>query len=158
MMDPMTIAACVSGATKAFNMVTKAAQMGRDVEDTAAYFGRFFEHKEKLSELEQENKYGPKFLRGRSIEAQALEIQVAKHKTEQMEKQLRELCMYTVGIEFYNEMMATRRRLRQEKLARAKARAEKRKLMIDGTIIAVLFSLALGSVVWLFVLVTSTPK
>jgi len=151
-MDPMTIAACVSGATKAYNMVAKAVNAGREIEDTALWLGKFFDSKEKISEIEQENKYGPKFLRGRSIEAQALEIQMAKHKTEQMEKQLRELCLYTVGIEFYNEMMATRRRLRQEKLARAKARAERRRLMIDGTLLLVLSSLATGMVIWLIVL------
>jgi hypothetical protein len=147
-MDPMTIAACVSGATRAYNMVAKCVNAGREIQDTAQFFGQFFENKEKISELEQTNKHGPRFLRSKSIEAQALEIQMAKHKTEQMEKQLRELCMYTVGIEFYEEMMKTRRRLRQEKMARAKAKAEKRRLMIDGTLIVGAALISLGIVLW----------
>jgi hypothetical protein len=52
-------------------------------------------------------------LRGSSVEAQALEIQMAKHKTQQMESQLREIIvLYGPGEAFYNEMMKTRRTIR----------------------------------------------
>ena len=101
------------------------------------YFETFFDKKERITEIEIENKNGPKFLRGNSIEAQALEIQMAKHKTNQMEKELRELiCIYGPGEQFYKEMMQTRRRLRAERFARAKAQAQKKRLIIDGMLIA----------------------
>jgi hypothetical protein len=90
-MDPVTIAACISGASRAYNMVAKAVNAGREIEDTAQYIGKFFDSKEKILEIEKENQYGPKLLRGSSVEAQALEIQMAKHKTQQMESQLREI-------------------------------------------------------------------
>lgn len=156
-MDPVTIGACISGATKAYNMVAKAVNAGREIEDTAQWLGKFFDSKEKISEIEQENKYGPKFLRGNSIEAQALEIQMAKHKTEQMEKQLRELCMYTVGMDFYNEMMATRRRLRQIRLQEAKAKAERRRLLIDGGLIVGALMISAG-VIWFAVAIIVGAK
>jgi cell fate (sporulation/competence/biofilm development) regulator YmcA (YheA/YmcA/DUF963 family) len=90
-MDPLTITACISGATKAYNLINKAVNAGREIEDTAQYIGKFFDSKEKLLELEKENQHGPKFMRGSSVEAQALEIQMAKHKTQQMEMRLREM-------------------------------------------------------------------
>ena len=125
-MDPVTISACIAGASRAYNLVAKAVNAGREIEDTAQYLGKFFDSKEKILEIEKENQYGPKFLRGSSVESQALEIQMAKHKTQQMEKQLRELLVLTVGEEFYNEMMKTRRTIRSHRLAAAEARAKKK--------------------------------
>ena len=132
-MDPLTITACISGASKAYNMITKAVNAGREIEDTAQYIGKFFDSKEKLLEIEKENQHGPKFLRGSSVEAQALEIQMAKHKTQQMEAQLREIIvLYGPGEAFYNEMLKTRRTIRRQRLEAAEARAKRKRLIIDG--------------------------
>ena len=135
-MDPLTISACIAGATRAYNLVAKCVNAGREIEDTAQYIGKFFDSKEKILEIEKENQHGPKFLRGSSVEAQALEIQMAKHKTQQMESQLRELIvLYGPGEAFYNEMMRTRRTIRQVRLAAAEARARKKRFIIDGVLI-----------------------
>jgi uncharacterized UPF0160 family protein len=145
-MDAITIAACISGASRAYNMVAKAVNAGREIEDTVQYLGKFFDSKEKILEIEKENQHGPKFLRGSSVEAQALEIQMAKHKTQQMEKQLRELLVLTVGEEFYNEMMKTRRTIRSQRLAAAEARAKKKRLIIDGGLIVLMTVVTIGAV------------
>ena len=147
-MDPLTISACISGATKAYNLVAKAVNAGREIEDTASYIGKFFDHKERINEIEAEVQYGPKLFRGQSVEAQALEIQMAKKKTADMEAKLRELCYYTVGKEFYDEMMQERRKIRQQRLNAAKARAERKKLLIDGGIVFSLFLALIGVIVF----------
>ena len=153
-MDPVTIGACVSGAMKAYNMVTKAVNAGREIEDTAQYIGRFFDSKEKILEIEKENQHGPKFLRGSSVEAQALEIQMAKHKTQQMETQLREIIvLYGPGEAFYNEMMKTRRNIRQQRLAAAEARAKQKRLIIDGALILLMTGATMGIIFWMISLV-----
>jgi hypothetical protein len=146
-MPVMEVAALVSGAVRAYNLVAAAVNKGREIQDTAAYLGQFFDAKEKILEAEQENKYGPKLLRGRSVEAQALEIQMAKHKMEQMENQLRELCLYTVGADFYNEMMVTRRKIRRRRLEEAKNRALRKKMIIDGMLVVSLFMLLIGTII-----------
>ena len=154
-MDPLTITACISGATRAYNMVTKAVNAGREIEDTAQYIGKFFDSKEKLLEIEKENQHGPKFLRGSSVEAQALEIQMAKHKTQQMEARLREIIMlYGPGEAFYNEMMKTRRTIRQQRLAAAEARATNRRLLIDGGLIMLMAAFTMGIIFFMVNLVT----
>ena len=153
-MDPVTISACIAGASRAYNLVAKAVNAGREIEDTAQYLGKFFDSKEKILEIEKENQYGPKFLRGSSVESQALEIQMAKHKTQQMEKQLRELLVLTVGEEFYNEMMKTRRTIRSHRLAAAEARAKKKRLIIDGGLIILMTSVFLATIFWMIGLVT----
>ena len=153
-MDPLTITACISGATRAYNMVAKCVNAGREIEDTAQYIGKFFDSKEKILEIEKENQYGPKFLRGSSVEAQALEIQMAKHKTQQMEAQLREvIVLYGPGEAFYNEMMKTRRSIRQQRLAAAEARAKQKRLLIDGALILLMTGATMGIVFWMVSLV-----
>ena len=149
-MDPVTITACISGASKAYNMITKAVNAGREIEDTAQYIGKFFDSKEKLLEIEKENQYGPKFMRGSSVEAQALEIQMAKHKTQQMEAKLREMIVvYGPGEAFYNEMMKTRRSIRRLRLEAAEARAKRKRLIIDGTLILLMTGATMGIVFWM---------
>jgi len=153
-MDPVTIAACISGASKAYNMITKAVNAGREIEDTAQYIGKFFDSKEKLLEIEKENQHGPKFLRGSSVEAQALEIQMAKHKTQQMESQLREIIvLYGPGEAFYNEMMKTRRSIRRLRLEAAEARAKRKRLIIDGALILLMTVATMGLTFWMVNLV-----
>lgn len=155
-MDPLTITACISGATRAYNMVAKCVNAGREIEDTAQYIGKFFDSKEKILEIEKENQYGPKFLRGSSVEAQALEIQMAKHKTQQMEAQLREvIVLYGPGEAFYNEMIKTRRTIRQQRLAAAEARAKQKRLLIDGALILLMTGATMGIVFWMVRLVTN---
>jgi hypothetical protein len=155
LMDPVTIAACISGASRAYNMVAKAVNAGREIEDTAQYIGKFFDSKEKILEIEKENQYGPKLLRGSSVEAQALEIQMAKHKTQQMESQLREIIvLYGPGEAFYNEMMKTRRTIRAQRLAAAEARAKRKRMIIDGGLILGMFVITVAFVGWSINLVT----
>lgn len=153
-MDPLTITACISGATKAYNMVAKAVNAGREIEDTAQYIGKFFDSKEKILEIEKENQYGPKFLRGSSVEAQALEIQMAKHKTQQMEAQLREIIvLYGPGEAFYNEMLKTRRTIRRQRLEAAEARAKRKRLIIDGVLILLMSTATIAIIFWMVGLV-----
>jgi hypothetical protein len=109
----------------------------------------FFDSKEKILEIEKENQYGPKLLRGSSVEAQALEIQMAKHKTQQMESQLREIIvLYGPGEAFYNEMMKTRRSIRAQRLAAAEARAKRKRMIIDGGLILGMFVITVAFVGW----------
>ena len=63
-----------------------------------------------------------------------------------MEKQLRELLVLTVGEEFYNEMMKTRRTIRSQRLAAAEARAKKKRLIIDGGLIVLMTVVTIGAV------------
>jgi len=149
-MDPVTISACIAGATRAYNLVAKAVNAGREIEDTAQYIGKFFDSKEKILEIEKENQYGPKLLRGSSVEAQALEIQMAKHKTAEMEKNLREvIVLHGPGEAFYNEMMKTRRTIRQARLAAAEAKARRKRLIIDGLGFAVIGGILLACVLFI---------
>lgn len=144
------IAMLIGGATKAFNMCKAAVSAGRDLEDMGAYFAKFFDAKTEIEEAAIHNEKGSKLLRGKSVEAEAMEIMLARKKYNDMEKQLRELCMYTVGAEFYQEMLRERSRIRQQRLTKARAVAERNKVIRDGAILTAM-TLALTALIAWFV-------
>jgi hypothetical protein len=79
---------------------------------------------------------------------------MAKHKTQQMEAQLREIIvLYGPGEAFYNEMMKTRRAIRAQRLAAAEARAKRKRLIIDGTLILLMTGATMGIIFWMVSLV-----
>ena len=109
--------------------------MGREAQDVAEFFGRWFDAKENIAEANQyannPSVFG-KMFSGKSVEAQALEVTSAKYKIAQMEKELREYLIYTGQSDFYEDMMIERRKIREQRLIRARAKAEFRKNVLDG--------------------------
>jgi hypothetical protein len=79
---------------------------------------------------------------------------MAKHKTQQMEAKLREMIVvYGPGEAFYNEMMKTRRSIRRLRLEAAEARAKRKRLIIDGTLILLMTGATMGIIFWMISLV-----
>jgi len=142
------IAMLIGGATKAFNMCKKAVEVGRDLEDMGQYFAKFFDAKTAIDEAAIHNEKGSKLLRGKSVEAEAMQIMLARKKYADMEKQLRELCMYTVGAEFYQEMLRERSRIRQQRLNRAKEQAERNRVIRDGAILVGMTGCLIALIAW----------
>ena len=137
------IAATVSLASSAFNAIKRCVETGREIEDIADYFGKWFEAKERLSEANQFAQNQPfvkQLFSGNSVEAQALEITMAKHKIKKMEKELYEYLLYSGQLEFYEDMMKERRKIREARIRDAMARAERKKFYID--MLAVVFGMA----------------
>jgi hypothetical protein len=134
----MEIAAAISLASSAFNALKKGMETGREIEDMAGYFGKWFDAKDQITEVNQYSQNTPivkKLFAGESVEAQALEITAAKHKVERMEKELREYLIYTGQGHFYEDMMRERRNIRNQRMREAKRKAEQKKLFLDITII-----------------------
>jgi hypothetical protein len=146
------VAAAISMAVSAYNGIKKAVEMGREVEDVAGYFGKFFDAKEAISEASQYSENAPlhkRLFAGRSVEAQALEITAAKHKAAKIEKELREFLIYSGQAQFYEDMMKERRHIREERIQKARDKAKSRKFWMDAFFITVLTSI-------IFVLIGAT--
>jgi hypothetical protein len=129
------IIAAVSAAGKAFNYIQQAVSKGHEINDLAHKFGAFFDAKDKIGEVEagveNASAMSKLFAKG-SVENAALQITMAKQKTMQMERQLREIITYTVGQEVYVEMLRTRATIRKHRLEAARAKAARKRLIIDG--------------------------
>lgn len=129
------IIAAVSAAGKAFNYIQQAVNKGHEINDLAHKFGAFFDAKDKIAEaeasVENASAMSKLFAKG-SVESAALQITMAKQKTMQMEKQLREIIVMTVGEGVYIEMIRTRTSIRKQRLEAARAKAARNRLIIDG--------------------------
>jgi hypothetical protein len=140
------VAAAISMAVSAYNGIKKAVEMGREVEDVAGYFGKFFDAKESISEASLYHENTPLFKKvfaGRSVEAQALEITTAKHKAAKIEKELREFLIYSGQGQFYEDMMRERRNIREKKIETARQSAMSKKFWMDAfTLTALLLAVA----------------
>ena len=132
------VAVAMSMASSAYNAIKKGMEMGREAQDVAEFFGRWFDAKENIAEANQyaqnPSMFG-KMFSGKSVEAQALQVTSAKYKIAQMEKELREYLIYTGQSDFYEDMMIERRKIREQRLIRARAKAEFRKNVLDGVAI-----------------------
>lgn len=128
----------ISIATSAFNGIKKAMETGKDIEDCASYFAKFFDAKDQISEAVVQSENAPlasKMFAGSSVEAQALQITAAKHRAEQLEKELREFLIYTGQGPFYQDMMRERRRIRNARFREAQRRAANKKFWTDVCIL-----------------------
>jgi len=129
------VIAAVSAASKAFNYINAAVNKGHEVQDLVHKFSAFFDAKDKVSELEasiQNASTISKLFDKGSVESAALEITMAKQKTLQMERHLREIMVYTVGEDVWIDMMRTRSHIRKQRLDIARARAARKRMIIDG--------------------------
>jgi hypothetical protein len=148
------IGLAISMASTAFNAIKRAVEVGRDVEDVAGYFGKFFDARDQISEANEYGKNQPlvkKLFSGQSVEAQALEITVAKYKIASIEKELREFLIYSGQGQFYEDMMQERRSIRQARLQQAAKKAENAKMMIDIASIVAIAGLT-GGTIYIFAL------
>jgi len=128
------IAAALSMAGSAFNMIKGAIEKGQEVQDMYDVFAKFFDAKEQLAEADQHAK-NPSMVGslfgGSSVEAQALQVTAARHKIKQLEKELYEFLLYTGQQQFYEDMMKERRIIRQRRIEAAQAAARKKAMIID---------------------------
>lgn len=144
------IAAALSMAGSAFNMIKGAIEQGREVQDLAQTFSSFFDAKEQIAEANiaaSNPSMMGKLFSGKSVEAQALQVTAAKHKMAQLEKELREYLIYTGQMQFYEDMMRERRVIRAARIKAAQAAAEKRAFWIDFGMIAVATAISLTIII-----------
>ena len=137
----MEIAAAISIASSAYRGIQNAVNAGREAHDLAQTFGKFFDAKESILEAGIKNENATilgKVFAGSSIESQAMEITAAKHKTLQMEKELREFLIWSGQEAFYIDMMEERKRIKRARIDAARRAAENRKFWVDLTAILVM--------------------
>jgi hypothetical protein len=153
----LEIGIALNMAVSAFNGIKKAVEAGREIEDVAGYFGKFFDAKEAISEASQYSENAPifkKIFAGKSVEAQALEITAAKHKAAKIEKELREFLIYSGQAQFYEDMMKERRHIREERIQKARDKAQNKKFWFDAFFISILVGallLLIGSTIMLII-------
>ena len=152
MIDPVSAFALATGA---FNMIKKAVEAGREIEDCVGYFGKFFQGVSDINKAEEEAKNPPlfrKLLSGGSVEEEAFQAVVHRQKVQQMENELRELITYRYGVETYREMIQMRRTIKEERERTIYKQQQRRKNLLWNGLALAIFSTGIGFILWLIVL------
>ena len=153
MIDPVSAFALATGA---FNMIKKAVETGREIEDCVGYFGKFFQGVSDINKAEEEAKNPPlfrKLLSGGSVEEEAFQAVVHKQKVQQMENELRELITYRYGVETYREMIQMRRTIKEERERTVYKQQQRRKNLLWNGLALAIISTGIGFIWWVIVLI-----
>lgn len=152
MIDPVT---AVATASAAFNMIKKGFAIGRDIEDMSKDLGRWMGAAADIKKAEEMNNKPPLFKKlfaGQAIEAEAMEIFMAKKKAEDMREELRNIISMTRGPSAWEELLKTEadiRKRRQQAIYDQQERQRKLFEIIIVTIgIAACIALVVG-MIWL---------
>ena len=135
-MEPITV------AVTAFTAVKSGIKAGRELQDMVGELGKLWggldtaraSHVNKRTKANQNA-----FI---SVEEEALKTFADKRKADEIEKELHQFIIYTLGAEAWNELLALRGKIRKERQEAAREAAKR--LRKQQEIAAVLFTVVIG--------------
>jgi len=134
MIDPIT---AMSVAVNAFGTIKRMVSAGKEVEDTLSQIGRFYGAVSDLTEAKRQADNPPlfkKIISSKSVNEEAMNTYARNKRTQQMERELRELLMYTYGKEGYNELVQLRRSIAAQREKTIYLQERKRKALFWNSI------------------------
>ena len=149
------VTVAIAAASRAVTIIKKGLALGKDTQELSSQFAQFFDAKDKIDKAKADSDHasiGKKVFASQSVEAYALEVALAEHKAKELEKQLRELFVYSGQADVYKSMMRARQKERQRRLVVARKIAERRKFLLDLTLIG---TMIISGMMFLGFIVTS---
>lgn len=147
------IAAAISLATGAFNGLKKGIAVGKDLHDMGNQLSQWAGAMADLDFCEQQQKHPPWYKAlGGQVEAEAMDLFVAKKKKEQMRQELREWISSVMGPSQWDELVRIEAEVRKRKREEEYRRIELRQTIIEwvtGLILSVTGIIIFIGVVWL---------
>ena len=134
MIDPVT---AISIATNAFGTIKRMIAAGREVEDTLGQIGRWYGAVSDLNECQRRAENPPlfkKIVASQSVEQEAMQVYAHQKKIQNQEKELRTLLLYSYGPDGYSELVALRRRIKEQREKTIYAQERRRKALLWNTI------------------------
>lgn len=153
----MPILTALATASAALTAVKTLVNAGRDIEDCVGQLGKWFSAVSDIQQAEQEAANPPlfrKLLHSGSVEEEALQATVARHKLQEQERELRELITYRYGLDVYRQMLRMRREIKEKRQNLIYKQRERRRALLDAVLITILIAITsalLGGMVWLIV-------
>ena len=149
------VTVAIAAASRAVTIIKKGLALGKDTQELSSQFAQFFDAKDRIDKAKADSDHAPigkKVFASQSVEAYALEVALAEHKAKELEKQLRELFVYSGQADVYKSMMRARQKERQRRLVVARKIAERRKFLLDLTLIG---TMIISGMMFLGFIVTS---
>ena len=125
----------ITAAVAAFTAVKSGIKAGRELQDMVGELGKLWGGLD--SARASHNQRRTKALRNEfiSVEEEALKTFADKRKAEEIEKELHQFILYTLGAEAWNELIALRGKVRKERQEQAAAARRQRKKVVDSVLI-----------------------
>jgi hypothetical protein len=144
MIDPITLGIAFTAAQQSVGYIKKAIALGKDINSLYGQFAKFFENSDKIHSANVTAQTSKKILTDGQIRAMSIQIAMQSKALRDAEKDLKEMLIYSGNKDVWDQMMAERVRMYNErakleadiKNAKIKAQAD----LIDRALIFISFS------------------
>jgi hypothetical protein len=156
-MEPITIAAAVSGATAAFNTIKQMCAAGRDIESCIGDVSRWMKAASDIDNATKQSKNPPifkKLFAAGSVEEQALQAYAAKKKLEAQRQELKTFLNMSYGPQAWADLLQLEGKIRRQRQEMIYKQQEMRQKLVEGIAIVILGLLtgaALLFILWMAV-------
>lgn len=125
----------ITAAVAAFTAVKSGIKAGRELQDMVGELGKLWGGLDSARANHSQKR--TKAMRNEfiSVEEEALKTFADKRKAEEIEKELHQFIIYTLGGEAWNELIAIRGKVRKERQEQAAAARKQRKKVVDSVLI-----------------------
>ena len=137
----------IAMASTTFKGIQTLVNKGAEIEAVAQKLGAWYSYAADIKQAEREaEKPGifKKLFDGNTVEQQALNSVIAKKKLEEQEKQIRELIVWSYGVETYKEMIMLRRKIKAQREEAIYKQRRRQRMLLDGIIVAAAVAFSAG--------------
>ena len=152
-MDPLSL---IAMASTTFKGIQTLVNQGAEIEAVAQKLGAWYGYASDIKNAEKEAESPGIFRKlfdGQSVEQQALNSLIANKKLAEQEKQVRELIVWTYGVEAYQEMIMLRRKIKKQREEAIYKQRKRKRLILDGMIIIIAIGIGVAVIIAMLKLV-----
>lgn len=143
-MDPLSLVAMASTTFKGIQVLVNK---GAEIEHVAQKLGQWYSFAADIKQVEKEAENPgifKKLFDGNTVEQQALNSVIAKKKLEEQEKQIRELIVWTYGVETYQDMIMLRRKIKAQREQAIYKQRKRQRMLLDSILIFIGVAVSAG--------------
>lgn len=143
-MDPLSLIAMASTTFKGIQVLVNK---GAEIEHVAQKLGQWYSFAADIKQVEKEAENPgifKKLFDGNTVEQQALNSVIAKKKLEEQEKQIRELIVWTYGVETYQDMIMLRRKIKAQREQAIYRQRKRQRMLLDSILLFVGVAVSAG--------------
>ena len=136
-MDPLSL---IAMASTTFKGVQTLVNRGAEIEHVAQKLGQWYSFASDIKQAEKEAENPGVFKKlfdGNTVEQQALNSVIAKKKLEEQEKQIRELIVWSYGVETYQEMIMLRRKIKAQREEVIYKQRKRQRMLLDSFLLSI---------------------
>lgn len=146
----------IAMASTTFKGIQTLVNQGAEIEAVAQKLGAWYGYASDIKNAEKEAESPGifrKLFHGQSVEQQALNSLIANKKLAEQEKQVRELIVWTYGVEAYQEMIMLRRKIKKQREEAIYKQRKRKRLILDGMIIIIAIGIGVAVIIAMLKLV-----